>query len=859
MPLPYIFFIVSIYNEVYGSIEDLPLIYRGACISNPCLNNGLCTITPNGFLCTCVGGYIGVQCEKRADECPDDNRVSCEHGDCRLDLSAQPRCMCNDGYQGLNCDEKIDSCISNPCFNNGTCISKTIGYECQCLSDTYGVQCQIKKENILKCVSSCDGFANDGRCWHETAKDVIVGWGYGDYICNTKKTCFNLSSSTSDKHDYIEVQLKPIHMQNSDELVFVTDIDSELYGYNFIPHILPLETDSELAFKSCNITNAQPITNIQNVNSKLNVNASLLVIGTQYFIADFNEIHRCVLGLRLNVTVKDKDCHDPSNLTGLMCNGRGKCYSDFNMRSFECLCCEGFVGKYCQYEDLCFTNPCKHGVCKLEEDEDGIVTHQCECDEGFDGATCNQRTNACESNPCLNNGWCIEQGSRYKCQCLNGYSGVHCEKKFDYCLSRPCLNGGSCKNGLKDFHCDCLPGYKGTICEINIDECAASPCLKGTCLDTINNFTCACIAGYVGRLCDVVLNECSSSFCENGVCVKQNEEYSCSCGIGYTGMHCELKVDLCTFSNFCIKNNADSCEDHGSNVSCVCKSGWSGSNCGINFDDCLNNKCTNGARCVDKLNGYDCHCPYGFTGMFCEIGPPKQNTDIIIEFTTDSCQMLLNDLNHVTVNTFNILGNLCKCNTDNDLLLQESKVLCKDETSGIFKATLKINNLQWEKNIICSLQKSLQKKEKHLIYNNTYIHSVLNSNEKCIDLYVEANMARKVGSADNSNNTIGVVVGILVGLSIFIFSLFIWCVKLRNNRMKVGTLHKFQKEDITFDNPAYAGETYNENETICECCESTDFQETKWAHKYDSSRKLFLRERSVPAGRLFDLHTKDEN
>ena len=88
----------------FGIITDLtPLRERGACISNPCLHNGLCTITGRGFMCTCVDGYIGVMCERRSDDCPFDNSLGCVYGRCKLDMSGEPRCICNDGYEGVTC------------------------------------------------------------------------------------------------------------------------------------------------------------------------------------------------------------------------------------------------------------------------------------------------------------------------------------------------------------------------------------------------------------------------------------------------------------------------------------------------------------------------------------------------------------------------------------------------------------------------------------------------------------------------------------------------------------------------------------------------------------------------------------
>lgn len=42
--------------------------------------------------------------------------------------------------------------------------------------------------------------------------------------------------------------------------------------------------------------------------------------------------------------------------------------------------------------------------------------------------------------------------------------------------------------------------------------------------------------------------------------------------------------------------------------------GFRGRNCEVDIDDCSDNKCHNGSKCIDLVNGYRCECPPTYKG-----------------------------------------------------------------------------------------------------------------------------------------------------------------------------------------------------------------------------------------------------
>ena len=140
----------------------------------------------------------------------------------------------------------------------------------------------------------------------------------------------------------------------------------------------------------------------------------------------------------------------------------------------------------------CDAHPCVHGTggedghgCTNLHDVpvcfDTCLTHNDnECDDGGIGSL----YNVCElGSDCAD----CSPRSGFTCNCEDGYEGITCDRLSDPCSAVHCVNGGVCETqcflGLCAASCSCPNGFQGESCEQTVAQIAATPVILGSAMD----------------------------------------------------------------------------------------------------------------------------------------------------------------------------------------------------------------------------------------------------------------------------------------------------------------------------------------------------------------------------------------
>jgi hypothetical protein len=159
--------------DCYGGFTGVncEISLNDSCASNPCMNNGICTVNSNtgGFTCTCPGGFTGLFCENSSPSNPCSSSPCGVSGTCQVSCQSPLAytCQCFSGFSGRNCETRkywirsnhfrIDFRVILIYFSKGVCNHQT-----QC--NNAGTSCILDASNNPQCNCTCPNLFTGNTC-----------------------------------------------------------------------------------------------------------------------------------------------------------------------------------------------------------------------------------------------------------------------------------------------------------------------------------------------------------------------------------------------------------------------------------------------------------------------------------------------------------------------------------------------------------------------------------------------------------------------------------------------------------------------------------------------------------------------
>ena len=524
---------------------------------------------------------------------PADTLIECKENDFGLE------CSCSITLSPPKCKQLINSFLSScrilGCKNNGKCINMAfkypIPYVCSCPSEYMGSYCEIprKSRNI----------ENDYR-YTNISRPAITTTSRKNYFnteTSTAKQLKNILSNANTDASFTEPLCNPNPCMNNAKCIIshnsflclcsnVSFTGRYCESFNQVSREkITTKTTSTSTTKTQNpqLTNKFIIPQTKKITSIYRTTTHRAFIwqcpsncfynfGRGYCTFSSSGTPHCVCRLEWTGV----DCSQKNYCLTNKCQHNSKCSNYPEMRSYLCICPQGYSGRYCEISmapvisqilpiaqkltsniepnitknklpsmDLPIKNPCEVGEIKCQNNGTCLMSFShannkfgfvCICKQGFSGQLCEKKSNISQveldqiltSTPKLH----VQAVTSVVTQIKTKIQNINvnpCKQDPDICRNNPI--GNDSYTCVKSF---LTQDYTLCLSTTNINCKDSNPCLNGghcvhqkTGDQSMQSWKCECSREFTGRLCESEICSGTHKFIKNHtMCIPNSPNYS---------------------------------------------------------------------------------------------------------------------------------------------------------------------------------------------------------------------------------------------------------------------------------------------------------------------------------------------